>query len=217
MKQLNLFRLQLKYLSFTKDPTNTEKIFEMIELAQKLPSDIDQIEYFEEKFLADPLLKKCWKKKYLPDIEVRNPENYKEYPQGTLGANYYKHMTKYNLDYKLFPKVEIKRPMDYINQRVYWVHDIWHALLGYGADPRGEIELQAFTMAQMQSPFNVLLICGGLINLVKTDPRSVSETFGKMVDAYQRGKTLPKLIGVRLEKKMDLSIDDIFNSLKYES
>ena len=86
-----------------------------------------------------------------------------------------------------------------------------HALLGYGSDAVGEVEVQAFAMAQMGSPFNALLISGGMINLIQTQPRIVGDCFERMVAAYQRGKNMKPLAGVKLEEQMARQVTEIIN------
>jgi ubiquinone biosynthesis protein Coq4 len=44
------------------------------------------------------------------------------------------------------------------------VHDIWHVLTGFGTQVAGELGVQAFSLAQLGSPFAAGIITGGMAN-----------------------------------------------------
>ena len=202
MKFIRELKGGLKLLSIIKDPTNTQNIFDLILHFQNNPTNIEIIENFEEMFLANPSINKMYQDQYFADTELRNPELYKDYADGTLGKLYYQHMIKYKLDYKIFPNLKQNRPMDYITGRVYWSHDIWHALLGYDSELKGEMEVQAFSLAQMSSPLSAILVSAGLINISKTNTLYLRDYYEDCMKAYERGLNSPLLLAIKLEEKM---------------
>lgn len=89
------------------------------------------------------------------------------------------------------------------------VHDLWHVLSGYGTDVTGELALQGFTLAQLQSPFSGLLLAGGILHLVIYKPLEMIRTFELIIEGYARGKQAQKLITVRLEENWNRSLAEI--------
>ena len=72
-------------------------------------------------------------------------------------------------------------------------------VLDYPITPQGEIEVQAFTLAQIKSPTSVMLITGGFLNLLDRAPQMTPNIFSAAIDAYNRGVKAEFLLGVRLE------------------
>jgi len=83
---------------------------------------------------------------------------------------------------------------------IYQEHDLWHALFGYGTDVEGELAVQAFGLAQYQSPVALALIAGGLIHLLGKSPQRAMNAFRNIHEMYALGKRAPFLLGVRLHE-----------------
>jgi ubiquinone biosynthesis protein COQ4 len=85
-------------------------------------------------------------------------------PEGTLGRSYSRFLTSRGLTPEVFVAPRELRDEDsrYIAQRLRQTHDLWHVLTGYDTDVLGEIELQAFTFAQLKMPFAFVIASFGV-------------------------------------------------------
>ncbi len=90
----------------------------------------------------------------------------------TLGDAYLDHIGKFNLSpekliqlerARLGDKAELESDLWWFTQRLALIHDIWHALTGYGGDGPGEFQLLWFTWAQNREPMFFWLGCGALL------------------------------------------------------
>lgn len=70
-------------------------------------------------------------------------------------------------------------------------HDLWHVLTGYATSEVGEVCLQAFSYAQVGNGLSLLITCGGLLRALSRGEWSV---FGRVLDAYRRGKRCKPLV-----------------------
>ena len=127
----------------------------------------------------------------------------------TLGHAYENHLKKNSLEIDFFPKVKINRPVDYVTYRTYVVHDLWHTLLGYDTTTVGEMEVQAFSMGQYQSPIALMIITSGFINLLDNEPLKAVEAFEKIIAAYERGKSCNLLLAYKLEDMLERPIEEV--------
>ncbi|MFO0658397.1 MAG: Coq4 family protein [Polyangiaceae bacterium] len=107
-------------------------------------------------------------------------------PEGTLGREYARMMRDNGLTPDIFsPPDNVAHPdVVYISQRLRQVHDLWHVLTGYSTDVAGEVELQAFTYAQIQAPSSLLIATLGSLRYRKSGGRLFSRAWA----AYRRGQ-----------------------------
>lgn len=129
--------------------------------------------------------------------------------KGSLGNDYYKHLSSNQLDIDFFPKIKINRPVDYLTYRTYIVHDLWHTLLGYDISPIGEIKVQAFSLGQIKSGVALMIISAGMIHLLETNPEKAIEAFEAAAEAYERGKNSDFLLAYKLEEMLEMPIDEV--------
>ena len=83
-------------------------------------------------------------------------------PRKSIGKAYSDHLESNHLKINFYPQMKPVRLADYLSYRLYHAHDLWHSVLGYSVDAQGEIELQAFTLAQMNVPTSAMLITAGV-------------------------------------------------------
>jgi ubiquinone biosynthesis protein Coq4 len=130
---------------------------------------------------------------------LRTDQELVGFGKGSFGRAYHEHLSHNNLKAQFYRSPRVTRPLDYISLRLYQTHDLWHVLLGYDTSPRGEIEVQAFTLAQLRTPISCLLLVGGLLNILANRPASSVPVFSAAVMAHQRGQRCPFLLAYRLE------------------
>lgn len=136
-------------------------------------------------------------------------------PEGTLGCALARYYT--TNDIRPFDTTQtIEDDIDYISKRYRETHDIYHIVTGYGTDVMGEMELQAFAMANLgiRSPrlivpfgFVGANLPGDFIGAAETPTRVSAWTYFRRVwRAYRRGASAPPLIGVRFEECWEIPI-----------
>jgi ubiquinone biosynthesis protein COQ4 len=107
-------------------------------------------------------------------------------PEGTLGRQYVEFLRARGLTPEVFtpPRQVRDERTRYLAQRIRQTHDLWHVLTGYDTDVFGEVELQAFTFAQLRLPFSFLVAIFGLIK----EQRYSRAGLARVWAAYRRGK-----------------------------
>ena len=128
-------------------------------------------------------------------LEIPPLESLSASAEDTLGFAYSIHLRRYNLEPYFYNAPNGDRVIDYISFRLYQAHDLWHVVLGYDVSPAGELGVQAFTLAQLGTPFSFLLMAGGMLNIVESVPESCEEIFATMAEGYSKGKTSQFLLG----------------------
>lgn len=85
-------------------------------------------------------------------------------PPGTLGRTFADHVADNGLDLSALPHLPAMTDTEYVRAHLQEVHDIWHVLTGFSTRVAGELGLQAFSLAQVGSPFAAGILTGGLAN-----------------------------------------------------
>lgn len=133
-------------------------------------------------------------------------------PEGTLGHAYATFMKSRGLTPEVFvPPREIRDERKrYISQRLRQTHDLWHVVTGYNTDVPGEVELQAFTFGQNQTPFGFFVALGGTL---KSAGRR-GEVFMRVLRAHRRGRQAEQLCFRDWEKRFTQPLEDVRRELR---
>jgi ubiquinone biosynthesis protein COQ4 len=198
---LDRLRLRLKFLAFVRHPTRTNLIFEIVDIATRLPENQGAITLVENRVLADDSFRQLWEERWRPPFKPL-PE-LAALPGDSFGYAYFTHLTRNKLAQEFYKSPSLNRPIDYVSFLLYRTHDLWHVLLGYDVSPAGELGVQAFTLAQLQTPISSLLIAGGMLNILRNCPEQSTSIFESLVLAYERGLESSFLLGFRLEQMLD--------------
>ena len=133
-------------------------------------------------------------------------------PEGTLGREYVQFLTSRNLSPEIFqaPRELRDEACRYAAQRVRQTHDLWHVLTGYDTDVIGEIELQAFTYAQLRMPFSLLVALFGVSRAGSWSPRLLRRIWA----AYRRGRRAEPLLWRAWERRFSAPLSTLRHSLR---
>lgn len=93
--------------------------------------------------------------------------------------------------------------LDYLNDRMRDMHDLWHAVTGYHGDLIGEAALLAFSFAQTWSPGVGVIVALGLYKLSEPGARRV------VLGGFRRGLRARWLPGVEWEALLAEPLDDV--------
>ncbi|HZI09235.1 MAG TPA: Coq4 family protein [Myxococcus sp.] len=85
-------------------------------------------------------------------------------PEGTLGRTLADHLVENGLDPDALPYLQAHTDEEYVRAHMLETHDVWHVLTGFPTDVPGELGIQAFSLAQVGSPFALGILAGGLAN-----------------------------------------------------
>jgi ubiquinone biosynthesis protein Coq4 len=194
------------FLQLVKDPNRTDLIFKGIELASKNSNQAPVIA-LENHVLANSEFARMYEQNYIP---ARPQMEYlAALPENTFGSYLYKHMKNNGLDFETFPRLPSDRAINYLSTRIYQDHDLWHVLLGYGIEVEDELALQAFGVAQYQSPFGTMLIAGGILHLLTKNPARAVDAFQKINEAYVIGKNAKFLLSMKIHELFPKPITEV--------
>jgi ubiquinone biosynthesis protein COQ4 len=107
-------------------------------------------------------------------------------PEGTLGRTYVEFLRARGLTPEVFtpPRQVRDERVRYLAQRIRQTHDLWHVMTGYDTNVFGEVELQAFTFAQLRLPFSFLVVLFGMFKEHPFSPAALRRVWA----AYRRGR-----------------------------
>jgi ubiquinone biosynthesis protein COQ4 len=124
-------------------------------------------------------------------------------PEGTLGREYQGFLAARGLE--PFGPSEImpaSADIAWLSTRMRQAHDVWHVVTGYDSDVAGELELQAFSYAQTDTPFSLLItVLGTLKARFKSEDRDLQATISaRVMAAYRRGRRAADFVPVAWEE-----------------
>jgi ubiquinone biosynthesis protein Coq4 len=199
-------RILKMFIQLVKNPTRTDIIIRGIDIASKAPNQA-RIQFIENIVMSNEKFKAMYEENYVPDPPQL--QDLAQLPADSFGYAVYNHMNRNHLTFSVFPKIPSRRVVHYLSTRLYQDHDLWHALLGYGVEIEDELAIQAFGVAQYQSPIAVMLIAGGLLHLLGKDPLRAVKAFQKMNQTYNIGKKAPLILTVRLHDLFAKPLDEV--------
>lgn len=133
-------------------------------------------------------------------------------PQNTLGYVYADHMTKNGLT--PLQASQVDSDYQFFLAHIRETHDLWHIVTGCGTSIIGEIQLEAFYVAQLYaSRFWLALLAKNLLKATVDDV----EIGSKYIDAITQGWTMAKqakpLFGIRWNTLWSTPLKDVRASL----
>lgn len=189
-------RLRAIYLSFRLlvDPENTPLIFELSEVLRELNSPLKELTLKALK--NETHLWTQYKTGYMPQLTEESLTNA---PHGSLGAQLREHLASNSLELQFYPEAGTDSFESYVVMRVRQVHDLWHVLLKFDTSVPGEAGLQAFTAAQMKSPFSILLVVLTGLHCLFIQPQLFSSWLAQVQRGFRLGDQMPFLLDRDLE------------------
>lgn len=114
-------------------------------------------------------------------------------PEGTLGHEYVRQLDERSIHpveitkstVPAYEGIEFSPEHEYVRDRLREMHDVFHALTGYGIDLNGEGGLAAFTFAQTGNKGWAMLT---LLNLLTGLSTGRTDGLGVMLKGYLRGR-----------------------------
>ncbi|HEX6242465.1 MAG TPA: Coq4 family protein [Polyangiales bacterium] len=131
-------------------------------------------------------------------------------PARTLGGAYARALQRQGLDPDVFQAPPgLPDELAYTAKRIRQSHDLWHVLTGLDTDIPGEIALQAFTEAQIQSKTAALIVRFGQLIFGRRYP-----ALRGLVKRYRAlGERAVYLLEVPWEEYWERDLDDVRREL----
>lgn len=183
------------FIRVQRNPERTDLIIKGIDIASNDPNH-EALKEVEKKVLSIESFRSMFERNYLP--EPPSMKVLRDCPEGSFGHALFKHMDENCLGFEVFPRYDSHRLIKYLTTRIYQDHDLWHTVLGYGVSIEDELAIQAFAFAQYQSPIALMLMSGGILNLLRKNPKKAIAAFNKMIEGHALGKKAPFLLSIRL-------------------
>ena len=132
-------------------------------------------------------------------------------PPGTLGREFADHLVRCGLDPDALT-VPVTRGLDaeanYLLERIRQTHDIWHTILGLGAEGHEEVLVHAFQWPQLRMPYSALVVVFGTFKHLVGEARWPVLSHA-LYRAYQAGKDAEPLLAVYWERHWERPLDDL--------
>ncbi len=117
-------------------------------------------------------------------------------PENTLGHAYASHLLNNQL--KLLAIRDIEDDHSYLIAHITQSHDIWHVLTGADTSVAGEIQVQAFSVAQLiYSRFWLALLAKNIIKTAMIDLEECDRHMDALTQGWAMGKQAKPLFGIR--------------------
>lgn len=187
-----------------RDPDKTESLLKFTGKAR----DTEAMRICVESSHRDPAVSALIKSRYLGNY---NLEQLKACRPGSLGREFYEFITQNGLTLNFFEGA-IPQALDdasYLQARGRQTHDIWHVVLGYHMDHNGEIALQAFMLAQFDSPLPALLFGIGFLHTLFFNPRNMRYLVQSMVEGWNTGLRAKPFLAEKWEEQWNESVSDL--------
>jgi ubiquinone biosynthesis protein COQ4 len=157
---------------------------------------------------ADPAWRRILEQRTTIPSDAWSFEALSELPEGTLGnafARYYRDhgISPFHYDFPLSDDVEL------LAKRYRETHDLHHIVTGYGIDPAGEIEIQAFYFGNLGFRHAAFI---SLLALFTPRARHGFRLWGfarKLRAAYLRGRASPMILGVPFDELWERPVAEI--------
>jgi ubiquinone biosynthesis protein COQ4 len=204
-KIVNHLKLLRAFAALVKDPTRTDRIFEIADLGRERRGPlVEEAVAFVAQVEG---VKALHESNYSPQIP--SLRELSKYPAGSFGKAFANHMLDNGLQVNFFPVPEGSDLEPYVISRGRKAHDFWHVLTGFDTSVADEIGLQAFTLAQTRTPFSAILISGGLLHAILHAPGIFNEMVDQLFEGYQMGRRARMILGVPIETLLHENLNEL--------
>jgi ubiquinone biosynthesis protein COQ4 len=187
------------------DPERTEQVFELIDALAG-----DAGEKLFQRFLRHPNAPELLSRKPSLLSLLSKRSELEALPEGSLGRVYAKFMRDGGIDADGLVEAsqDVRAERDEIDAERRWfydrlrdMHDLWHALTGYGRDLAGEAALLSFTHAQTRNRGILAIVLAAVVRGPKnlTWPRYLWQ-------AWRRGRRAELLPAAKWEELLPLPL-----------
>ncbi|WAS90882.1 Coq4 family protein [Nannocystis punicea] len=186
-KIVGLIRFASTYVRLVRDTNRLDLVFALADSVDESPA--------LQRMLARPEVK-AYLARPLPPLQLKL-EDLRALPEGSLGREFARFLDQRELDPAGVYHSALDTPGDAMQMKRHLErsHDLWHTVLGFDTDVAGELGLQAFYIAQLQSPLGHLLLSAGLLNGMLFDHEDGDRRLEAITRGWRLGKSTRPLFG----------------------
>jgi ubiquinone biosynthesis protein COQ4 len=105
-------------------------------------------------------------------------------------------------------------PLVFLSVHIAETHDIWHVVTGCDTDKPGEVQLQAFYIAQLDSDRLFLaLLAKNLLKTAMYEVELCEQMMNGLTQGWIMGKRAKQLFGIQWSRLWETPLEDIRTSL----
>ncbi len=135
-------------------------------------------------------------------------------PGNTLGYNYANHMLENGLKPLGSEAQQIESDLQFLRVHIAQTHDIWHVVTGCNTNLLGELQLEAFYVAQLYATrFWLALIAKNLIKAVVYDVEASTQYMDAITKGWLMGKQAKPLFGIQWKNLWEKPLLEVRTSL----
>jgi ubiquinone biosynthesis protein COQ4 len=184
--------------------------FAIIDQLSKASSDSYSLQSMVERLSRTPQGKEAFKKRLsLGSIDLEQLGNL---PSNTLGYLYAEHMSKNQL--KPLEVMPFENDYQFLGSYITETHDIWHVVTGSETDILGEIQLEAFYVAQLEvSRFWLALLVKNLLKSTVYNIDCATQYMESLTNGWIMGRNAKPLFGIDWSTLWEIPLEQIRASL----
>ncbi len=188
----------------------TDGDFAKIDGLAKSTSDRESLHLIIERLSQYPQCQKAFENRLsLGTIDL---EQLSKLPAQTLGYAYAKHMLDNQL--KFLQGNVAENEYQFLGSHITETHDLWHVITGSKTDILGEIQLEAFYVAQLElSRFWLALLAKNLLKAVVYDIESADSYMSAISKGWLMGKKAAPLFGIEWQTLWETPLTQVRSSL----
>jgi ubiquinone biosynthesis protein Coq4 len=185
---------------------NPEQLQDILELAAVLapPAAMRRL---VERLMHDDSAARAFAER--PRVGLLHLASLRTLPEGTLGRAFADHLVENGLDPDALPYLEAHTDEEYVRAHMLESHDVWHVLTGFHTDVAGELGIQAFSLAQVGSPFALGILAGGLANTLLYAFSERDVRMRAIVRGWLLGRRARLLFGASWRQMWELPLDEV--------
>lgn len=184
--------------------------FAKIDRLAKASSDSYTLKSMVERLSHTPQGKEAFKNRL--SLGSINLELLRNLPSNTLGYLYAEHMSKNQL--KPLEAMPSENDYQFLGSHITETHDIWHVVTGSETDILGEIQLEAFYVAQLEvSRFWLALLAKNLLKSTVYDIDCSTRYMESLTNGWIMGRNAKPLFGIDWSTLWETPLEQIRTSL----
>jgi ubiquinone biosynthesis protein COQ4 len=199
-----LTRAAYSFIDLVRHPEHLDRVFEIADALSESHTEV--LEAMRDHFGRDAGGAKALVEKPRLRVDVRELS---KLPAGTLGRVFADHLRENGLDPASIPSLSADTDIAFVRAHLYETHDVWHAATGFGADPAGELGLQAFYAAQTPGNLPLLLMAVGLLNAGLFSRADRDRRLEAISQGWAMGRRARPLFGIRWDELWSRPVSEV--------